>query len=220
MSSAGCLRSDAGQGCVLDGVITDCTIVAILQSSGAAGAIPAGLSSTTPGIGQFFTAIQMTVCDVLKALEDMNGKEVTVRGNWDIGDTGQILTPVTPCAVLTVRDGWVWADVIFLLPQDREAKQLSVRHSQILKPFRKAPGKRVRVVATVTGRLETRDHFEFDTLIGGRRQPRTPYLYFVAMLKYRAVSDLEAVEYTSEELERELEWRREPWAKPLNEKRR
>ena len=168
------------------------------------------------------SAQALTVCDVLRNLEDMNGKELRIHGYWDIGDTGQVLTPLEPCAVRTVRDGWIWADVIFLLPQDRQAKQLNTQHSQVLEPFRRDHrlSKPVRVVATLTGRLETRDHFEVDKLIGGRRQPRTPYLYFVAMLRYRAVSDLEVVEYTSEELDRELEWRREPWAKPVDGKRK
>jgi len=51
-----------GGGCILDAVTTDCAIVAGLQFSGAAAAIPPGLSSATPGIGQFLTAIQTPSC--------------------------------------------------------------------------------------------------------------------------------------------------------------
>jgi hypothetical protein len=145
----------------------------------------------------------------------MGGQEISVRGNWTIGDTGQELTPERPCAVHTVRDGWIWVDGIFLLPRDKAAKQLSIQYHQLLKPYRREPITPVRVVATIVGRLETRNHFEVERLPGGKRRPRTPFQYFVAMLTYRSVSALSVIPYTPEELKLELEWRRQPWAKPV-----
>lgn len=160
------------------------------------------------------SAQTLNVCDVLRSLEDLNGQEITVRGNWSIGHLGQELRSKSPCKPPTVRDGWIWSDAIFLFPQDQKAKEQSVLFHQILKPYGQDLG--VRVMATLVGRLETRNHFEVESL-PTRRQPRSPFGYFVAVLRYRVAADLDVVRYTPEQLEWDLRWRKEPWAKPVED---
>lgn len=71
-----------------------------------------------------------------------------------------------------------------------------------------------KIVATLTGSLETRDHFEVQRL-ATRLEPRA-FGYFVALLQYGSAVDFEVVPYDPGEEERELEWRRQPWAKPTD----
>jgi hypothetical protein len=67
------------------------------------------------------------------------------------------------------------------------------------------------IVATLTGRLETRDHFDVHTFQDGLQYP-IAFKWFVAQLLYRAIDDFEAVPLELGELEQETESRRRPYA--------
>lgn len=155
------------------------------------------------------------VCELLRGLEDLNGTEVSVRGVWAVGDTGEILYPVSPCASPTVRDGWVWSAAISVAPKDTNARQLQNEYWRLRGGTR--PREPVKIVATLTGRLETRDHFEVQKRANGRRVPRA-FRFFVAELTYWTAADFEVVPYRAGEEENEMRWRRDPWAKPVGGK--
>ena len=157
------------------------------------------------------SAQPMTVCEVLRDAEALNGRQVSVRGVWEVGDLGQTLRPVAPCSKPTIRDGWIWPDVLSLFQEDKRV-DLVRSYSELLGTSDRRHNK---VIATIVGKFETLDHFEVDRLPGGVRRPRTPYTYNVGMIRFVAASELTVVPYTSEEQVRDMDWRRQPWAKPL-----
>lgn len=156
----------------------------------------------------------ISVCDLLHGLEDLNDTEVTVRGVWAVGDAGEILYPESPCASRTVRDGWLWSDGISVVPKDASVRGFHNEYGRLL---RTSPHQSVKIVATLTGRLETRDHFEVQKLANGKRVPRA-FRFWVAQLTYRTAADIEVVPYRRGEEQSEMQWRRDPWAKPTADK--
>jgi hypothetical protein len=149
-----------------------------------------------------------TVCEALADLGDLNGKEVRIRGAFNAGHTGQELFASPPCSQPTIRDGWVWRDFIRVYPAGgttavagalAECHRTAVEH----------PG--CRLVVTLTGRLETRSHFDVTTFPGGLQIP-VGFKWFVARLLYRAIDGIEAVRLQPGELERDLEMRARPYA--------
>jgi hypothetical protein len=68
-----------------------------------------------------------------------------------------------------------------------------------------------KVVVTLTGRLETRDHFEVNKIAVGPQFP-VGFDGFVARLIYGAMNDIKAVPRVPGELEQEMEARRSPYA--------
>ena len=155
------------------------------------------------------------VCELLHGLEDLKGTEISVRGVWAVGDTGEILYPESPCASSTVRDGWVWSAVISVAPRDTNARGFQNEYWRLRGGTR--PHQSVKIVATLTGRLETRNHFDVQKLANGRRVPRA-FRFWVAELTYIAAADFEVVPYRPGEEEDEMHWRRDPWAKPASAK--
>ncbi len=98
-----------------------------------------------------------TVCEALADLTDLNGHEVKIRGAFIRGDTGQELFAWPPCPQPTVRDGWVWRDIIQVWPVDGQGSvtgALATYH-EMAKAHRDCD-----IVVTLEGRLETRDHFD------------------------------------------------------------
>jgi hypothetical protein len=141
-------------------------------------------------------------------LTDLNGKDVKIRGVFGAGHTGQELFASPPCAQATVRDGWVWRDFISAWPADGTASvanAIATYHQMA----RAHPGS--QIVVTLTGRLETRDHFDVRTFPDGRQVP-VAFKWFVARLLYRTIDHFEAVPPELGEVERELESRRRPYA--------
>ena len=68
-----------------------------------------------------------------------------------------------------------------------------------------------KIMATLTGRLETRNHFDVRIFQDGRQVPDA-YKWFVAHLLYRAIDHFEAVPEDPEEIAHEAESRRTPYA--------
>lgn len=145
----------------------------------------------------------LTVCELLARLDDLNGKEVTVQGTWGIGDMGEVLMALRACERRTVRDGWIWQDAIHVFADTKEAAAGKREYWRLAGRMEESsPDTPCRIVATFTGRVETRHRFN---LYNGR-----PGVTFVAQLRYRSVGDLKVVPYEAGEQEWELELRRRP----------
>jgi len=153
----------------------------------------------------------LTLCEALQRLSELNGKEVKIRGVWAVGDTGQDFIAIPQCPQHTIRDGWIWRDIIDVYPADGRASVggFIAKYSELAKTNHEG-----KVLATLTGRLETRDHFEVRTLPDGTQQPRA-YRYYVALLRYRSVEDLEVVPFGPGERGPVIEALRKPEATRL-----
>jgi hypothetical protein len=158
------------------------------------------------------SAQTLTICEVLSGLEDLNHQEIKVRGSWAVGHVGEVLIATSPCNHPTVRDGWIWQDAIQVFAQTDKAKAFADDYRRIEKSLSTM---NARIVATLSGRLETRNHFEIVTLPSGVKRP-TAFGYFVALLRYERVEDMTAVPFKPGESERELEIRRRPEPKQLH----
>ena len=152
----------------------------------------------------------LTVCEVLRGLEDLNHQTIKVRGSWGVGDAGESLITTSPCDRRTVRDGWIWQDAIQVFAQTDKAKAFAY-------DFHRQEKENSRIVATLSGRLETRDHFEVQTLVTGVKRP-VAYKYFVALLRYEDVEDMKAFPFKPGEWERELEILRHPLPKRVQQR--
>lgn len=147
----------------------------------------------------------LTVCQALSQLDDLNGKEVSVRGAWGIGDTGEILIALGPCEHRTVRDGWVWQDAIRVFAGAKEAAARSEDYWRLTERMRDSGSlTSSRIVATLSGRLETRRHFEV------RNGRPAAFRDFVALLRYLSVQEMQIAPYEAGQLEWELELCRRP----------
>jgi hypothetical protein len=149
-----------------------------------------------------------TVCEALTDLSDLNGRDVNIRGVFASGDTGQVLFASPPCPQPTTRDGWAWRDVIRVYPADGR-KSASATIADYRRMAKAHPG--CKILVTLTGRLETRDHFDVQTFPDGFEWP-VAFKWFVARLSYRTMGHLEAIRREPGEDEQELEWRRRPYA--------
>lgn len=158
------------------------------------------------------SAQALGVCDVLRGLEDLNHKEITVRGTWIAGHVGEVLIPTQPCDHTTIRDGWVWQDAIELAATTKDPWAFLRDYYRLLAS--KPSPDDVKIVATFTGRLETRDHFKVEN---GRP---VAFNYSVALIRYRDARDLEIVPYKPGEIERELEFRKHPLARRIKDPKR
>jgi hypothetical protein len=156
------------------------------------------------------SAQTLTVCEVLRGLEDLNHQKVKVTGSWSPGDAGEALITKSPCDSRTVRDGWIWQDAIQVFAQTDKARAFRYDSHRLEK-------QNSRIVATLSGRLETRDHFEVQTLVTGVKRP-VAYKYFVAILQYEYVEDMKAVPLKPGEREQELEIRRHPQPKRVQQR--
>jgi hypothetical protein len=148
------------------------------------------------------SAQTLTVCELLAHLDDLNGKEVRVRGTWTIGDTGEFLESSVGCESHTVRDGWMWKDFIYVMPLNKDAEHFRSEHYRLKTENYDKP---VKIVATVAGRFETRDHFEV------RGRAVGPYKYCVGMVWYQGVEEINVLPYDDDERERQWEMARHPY---------
>jgi hypothetical protein len=123
------------------------------------------------------------------------------------GDTGQEIFAWPPCTQPTVRDGWVWRDFIRVWPVNG-LHSVAPAFAQFREMAKAHPN--CHIVATLTGRLETRDHF--DTQLYGDTPHPIGFKWFVAQLLYRAMDHFEAVPISPPDIRQELEIWRRPWA--------
>jgi hypothetical protein len=149
-----------------------------------------------------------TVCEALRDLSDLNGREVKIRGGWGIGDAGQGLFASPACVEPIVRDGWTWRDTIRVYPANGRDSVAGVI-AKYREMRRAHPGN--KIIVTLTGRLETRDHFDVRILPDGSQVPDA-FTFYVAKLAYWRVEDLEAVPWAPGELEQRLQVDRRPEA--------
>jgi hypothetical protein len=135
---------------------------------------------------------------VLSSLTELNGKKIVARGVWEQGDAMRILRSEGPCEHPTIRDGWLWADIIDLVP---ESGKLSV--AEYVAEYRRFRTQypRHRIIATLTGRLETRERYEVWTTPFGVQLPRGFGRWAAAQLRFVRADHLTAVPYTDKELE-------------------
>jgi hypothetical protein len=149
-----------------------------------------------------------TVCEALMDLSDLNGKEVKIRGNFRWSHVGQELRATPVCEHPTIRDGWMWRDAISVWP----AGGLDVVSGALAACRRVAKAHPDgHVVVTLTGRLETRDHFEIKTFPNGLQWP-LGFGYNVASLLYRSIDHIEAAPLQPGDLERDIDIARQPYA--------
>ena len=151
---------------------------------------------------------RLDVCEVLQDLSALSGKLVTIRGVWRLGDTGQDLEPSAPCKHATVRDGWKWSDSIDVEPVGWDNRPDSVVAQYFA--LRRAHPEGIKIFATVSGRLETRDHFRVRKYPRGRDLP-VAFGYAVARLLLVDAKDLEAIAYEPGEQKEELKRDRSPY---------
>ena len=142
----------------------------------------------------------LTVCEVLANLSSLSGKKIEVRGVWKRGDAAQFLEAERPCEQPTIRDGWLWADRINVIA---DQGKLSVagyvaERSRLLERH----GGHAKIIATLSGRIETREHFEIWTDAFGVQLPRG-FARLVAQLRFWSATQLVAVPYSAAELERQ-----------------
>lgn len=168
--------------------------------------------------GQSQDSPPLSVCDVLQRLDTLSDQEIRVRGAWAVGDMGQLLVRVDPCGRRTIRDEWVWRDAIQVYPRDREAETLTLtsgykRMRDTLKTWTD-PG---RILATLSGRIETRGHFQIQTMVDGSKRPKA-FGPWVAILRFHKVEDLEIAHYETGDYERVLDILQRPWAKRVLQK--
>ena len=152
----------------------------------------------------------LTVCDTLKRLNLFDQTEVSIRGVWIAGDTGEVLVPQTGCESPLIRDGWKWRDAIELAIIDpARSKQYSVLQERLHQEIFGAFPQRLRILATFTGRLETREHFRVRRLPSGLKA-REAFNLFVGRLSYRSVDDIVVTHYGPGDEEAEMDFRRRP----------
>src|ERR1700748_1578568 len=93
----------------------------------------------------------LSVCDVLERLPELNGKEVQIRGAWQIADTGEWLWASPACPHPIIKDGWVWKDTIAVEreePRNYERWRSVYANWSALKHASSSP---TLVMATLTG---------------------------------------------------------------------
>jgi hypothetical protein len=145
----------------------------------------------------------LTVCEALHRLDDLNGKEIKVRGVWQMGHTGRFIWSDVNCELPILRDGWVWKPFIQLWPRG-EGRRFDDDYERLKgKKYSAAPPS--KIVATITGHLETHSHFQVSN---GRP---ADFKYAAAILWYSDVEQIEKSPYTPGELERALEAGRHPY---------
>jgi hypothetical protein len=136
-----------------------------------------------------------TVCGVLGHLSDLNGKEVRVRGAWFISRVTRtaILTPLHRCENPTIRDGWQFGDVVQTSVMDKsvDVGRIDAEYGRLSKSSAGA----ARIVATLTGRLETQEHFGTDQDVSGAEHPRAYAWFAPARLMFRDVENLQLAPY-------------------------
>lgn len=149
----------------------------------------------------------LTVCEALDQLSELNGKEVEIRGAWQAGDTGEWLWAPEPCSHPIVRDGWVWKNTISIKREDandyRRWRTISAQWSALKHG---SPGPNL-VLATLKGRLKTRDHFKVSRF---SHLPEA-YGYSPAVLVVSKAEHLQAVPCSNEQLARAEKEAVSPW---------
>ena len=151
--------------------------------------------------------IAMGVCQALHNLSSLDGKDVAIRGVWMIGHGGQVLTSDDACDPPIVRDGWLWRDTIEVVADRRVTiKGYVAEHRRL----QKKEGGDVKVVTTLIGVIETREHFAVLRYPSGFEMPGG-FRYSVAQLRLRQAKEYVVFPYQPGELERELERERRPW---------
>jgi|KBSMisStandDraft_5_1062788.scaffolds.fasta_scaffold153457_4 hypothetical protein len=129
----------------------------------------------------------LTVCEALANLTELNGRTVNIRGIWSVGDAHRALMAESPCEQPTVRDGWLWPDRINLVADNGQIYRYAAEFRILLKSTpRHSP------VVTLTGRFETKKHFEIKKFPNGSQLPQA-FENLVAQLRFWKTSDFLAV---------------------------
>ncbi len=151
-----------------------------------------------------------SVCDVLGKLSELNGKTIVIRGVWAKGDVAQSIHPPRPCEKSTIRDGWLFMDGIEATPRDGKAS-VAIEVTQLRDFSKNHPNG--WAVATMTGRLETREIFN----VRQRYYDTVPeaFRFWPARLNYWKVNHFESVPYDKDEYE--TYWL--PWSKSPDPRR-
>lgn len=145
------------------------------------------------------SADPLTVCSALEDRIDLNGNVVRIRGIWSVGDSGQDLIPVIRCSRPIVQDGWVFQDMIDVVP---EGDSLSVRQyvrQNLWLHDRHPETRNIHVVATLSGRLQSRVHFESFHDAFGVELLRAYGGYAAAQLKFSTAEHFEIHQFADEE---------------------
>ena len=152
----------------------------------------------------------LSVCDVRAGLFRLDGSDISVRGIWTHGDSGDTLRAPAACELPTVISGWRFFDGIDVIPDGGKAGVASyIAQYRDLKRSSKTD---VKVFATLQGRVETRANFQLWADGFGNQWPEVFRQFFVVRLRLVHASDLRAVPYELGEAESEL---RKGWGNPL-----
>lgn len=131
----------------------------------------------------------ISVCEALRKLRDLNGKVVSIRAQVVATDELYYLIG-TACEKPLVTDGYTWKNPagIALLP-DKLPAQVKPEDLVVLNP--EQPTDSDVIIATFTGRFESRERYEVVALANG---VRIPYGYghmggFPAQLVIKEIRD-------------------------------
>lgn len=141
-----------------------------------------------------------SICEVLENLPALNGKLISVRGEWIVGEEQNLLRGEN-CGARLAMSGVAWPSAIWLEPNrlipDRpdvyRRRRSPAAGSAITGGGRLAPT--TKVFATFHGRIETREHFEVVIRGDGKR---VGYGFghlnaFPAVLRYDAVTNVQII---------------------------
>jgi hypothetical protein len=103
------------------------------------------------------SAAELSICQAIEQLTALDGKEVSLRGEWITNDHGEWLqAPGALCTNKLVTGGFVWPNAINLVQTTSRLSFDSLTAMEIiLEPLRSKPGQ-YTVISTFIGRLETR----------------------------------------------------------------
>jgi hypothetical protein len=156
------------------------------------------------GAGSFLLGEPMGVCEVMANLPALNGKEISVRGVWRRGDSGESLWAVPWCEKHTMLDGFEYVDAIQTGPLTgfQSAASFYAEHRRLAAAH---PG--ANIFVTIWGVLRAPEHFEIWIDPWNVERPRAFAAKYAAQLAYTHVADFKAVQAPPETPD-EIEWRK------------
>ena len=156
----------------------------------------------------------ISVCEAIENRLELNGKAVKIRGVWGWSDSGSDLQAVIPCDRPTIVDGWLFSDTIDVNSGDWTVAGEYVGGGYVakLRSLQKKHGYDVKVIATLSGRLQARAHFKTFVRFG-EEFPEAYGYYSVAGLRFSRADDYQVVPYAQGELDRGYERQRRPMPK-------
>jgi Class-II DAHP synthetase family len=137
----------------------------------------------------------LSFCDVLQHLSELNCQTVTITGAYIWGDQGQQMFAFPGCRDPVVRDCWSWRPGIYVYRARYNDPAIGRLHQEI-KALRSSQGSPSVALVTLTGRLQTREHFPVRKY--KEERPEGYGWYFAAALLWDEASEVRVMPETPE----------------------